>query len=224
MKQQLRALSCAISLALLFLGPYAHARGRGGRGFSREGPAAGGGFASRAEGMRGLGERGGFASRFEGMRGGEAGFQSNRQQYAAGAQAGRQQYGAQAQGSRQQEANTLQSSREQTAQRMQSSAQQYRGSYPYGAAAYPAWDAGAGVAAATMGAAIGTAAAASSMASPSMASPSSAGAGYAAGLPCASPQVVPVGEMQFYRCGSSWYRQAYGPAGPIFVAIRRPGF
>jgi Meckel syndrome type 1 protein len=212
MKKQFCALSCAIGLASILLGPasqYAHARGRG--GFSREGPAAGGSFASRSESMRGH----------------EGGFQASRQQYAAGAQAGRQQFGAAAQASRQQEANALQSSREQTAQRMQSNAQQYRRSYPYAGSAYPAWrapgypyawDAGAGAAAAATGAAIGAAAASS------IASQPSSTAGYAASQPCDTPVVVPVGDMQLFRCGSTWYRQALGPAGPTFVAVRPPGF
>src|SRR5215475_5321990 len=106
MKKQFWALPCAVALAWILLGPAsgsAYARGRGGRGFSREGPAAHGGFASRERAMEGH----------------EGRFQAGRQQYAAGAQANREQYAAQAQGSRQQEANVLQGNREQTAQNMQ---------------------------------------------------------------------------------------------------------
>ena len=124
------------------------------------------------------------------------------------------------QSSREGEANTLQSSREQTAEGMQSSAQQYRGSYPFARSAYPGWDwdAGTGVPAAT-GAAIG-AAAGSAIASPSL---SSSGSGAAVSAPCANAVTIPVGGMEFFRCGFTWYREAYGPAGPTFVRVRRPG-
>jgi hypothetical protein len=216
---QLLLLPVAIGLAVVFLSsPGAYARGRGG-GFARggfdRGGSARGGF-ERGDFFRGgPAATGSFASREGLMRGNAGGFQASRQQYASGAQANRMQYGENAQASRQQEANGLQSSREQTAQSMQSSAQQYRGSYPY--AGYPAWDAGAGLAAATAGAAIGAAAAAP------MTAPSSAGPAYAAAQPCADPVAVPLGEMTFFRCGSTWYRQAFGPAGPVFVPVRRPG-
>ena len=135
------------------------------------------------------------------MEGRAGGFQANRQQYAEGAQA-----------SRQQEANALQSSREQTAQAMQSNAQQYRGSYPYGG--YPAWDAGAGLAAATAGAALGAAAA-------SARAPSTS-AGSVTSQPCAAPENVTVGGATYFRCGSAWYLQAYGAAGPTFVPVSPP--
>lgn len=208
MKKQFWALPCAVGLAWVLLGPAsgsAYARGRGGRGFSREGPAAHGGFASREGAMAGH----------------EGGFQAGRQQYAAGAQANREQYGAHAQASRQQEANALQSNREQTAQRMQSNAQQYRGGYPYAASAYPAWDAGAGAAA--LGAAAAAGAAIGASAGSSGAGPSSATGGYPASEPCADPVVVSALGTQFYRCGSTWYRQALGPAGATFVPVRPPG-
>jgi hypothetical protein len=45
-------------------------------------------------------------------------------------------------------------------------------------------------------------------------------AAYATSQPCANPEVVPVRGVELYRCGSAWYRQAYGPAGPTFVAVR----
>jgi hypothetical protein len=208
MKKQPWVLPCAVGLALMLLGPASgsvYARGRGGRGFSREGPAAHGGFASREKPMEGH----------------EGGFQAGRQQYAAGAQANREQYGAHAQANRQQEANALQANREQTAQRMQSNAQQYRGGYPYAASAYPAWDAGAGAAA--LGAATAAGAAIGAAAGSSGAGPSSATAGYSASEPCADPVTISALGTQFYRCGSTWYRQALGPTGPTFVAVRRPG-
>jgi len=189
-----------------------YARGRGGGfsrgGFSREGAASAGSFASRSGSMlsheRGLesGARGAEASRME--------------------QANRMAYGEHAQTSRQQEANALQSNREQAAKNMQSAAQQYRGAYPYAGAA-AAWDAGAAsVAAATTGAAIGSAAAATA-AAPAVAAAASAPAAYPAAEPCANAISVPVGPLTFFRCGTAWYRQAYGPAGPTFVQIARPG-
>jgi hypothetical protein len=214
MKKQF--LSYAVGLACIFLGPASgsgDARGRG--GFSREGPAAHGGFASRSEGMRGREE--GFASRGA-MGGGEA----SRQQYAAGAQANREQYASHAQANRQQEANALQSSREQAARNMQANVQQYRGAYPYGAAAYPAWDAGARAAA--LGAAAATGAAIGTAAGTSMAPSSGAAGGYASSQPCAAPVVVAVAGTQFFRCGSGWYREAMGPSGPTFIAVSRPAF
>jgi hypothetical protein len=132
------------------------------------------------------------------------------------------QYGEQAQTGRQQEANSLQSSREQTAQSMQSRAQQYHGNYPYAgrygvaAARASAWDAAAaGAAAATTGAAIGAAAGAA------MAVPSGTAA-YAASEPCASPRIVQSGGMTYFQCGSTWYTEAYGPAGPTFVTVQPP--
>jgi hypothetical protein len=203
MKKQLWASPCAIGLAFFLLGSAtesAYARGRGGRGFSREGPAASGGFASRGRSMEG--HEGGFR----------------------GGQANREQYGSQAQASRQQEANALQSSREQTAQRMQSNAQQYRRGYPYAASAYPAWDAGAGLAAAGVAAATGAAIGAAAGSGSAAAYPPSASAGYEASQPCADPVVVSVAGTEFFRCGSGWYRQALGPAGPTFVPVARPGF
>jgi hypothetical protein len=121
-------------------------------------------------------------------------------------------YGEQAQAGRQQEANTLQSNREQTAQNLQSNAQQYRGGYPYG---YPAWDAGAGWAAAATGAAVGAAATAAATAH--------AGSSvYTASEPCANPASVSVGGTVYFRCGSSWFTQAYGPSGPGYVAVAPP--
>src|SRR5215471_9818937 len=131
MRLHLWTLPCALGAMVLYLGvgaDYAHARGgrgvRGGGGFARGGGFAHGGGFSR----EGPAAGGGFASR--------SGFLQGRERTG--------------QASRQQELNALQSNREQTAKSLQSSAQQYRGSYPY--AGYPAWDAGAGLAAATAGA------------------------------------------------------------------------
>jgi len=173
---------------------YAHARG--GRGGFRGGEFSG--FL-----REGPAAAGNFASRAGAMEGRAGGFQANRQQYAERAQAGRQQ-----------EANTLQSSREQTAQALQSNAQQYRGSYPYGAYGYPNWDAGTGLAAATAGAALGAAAASSWAPSKS--------AGSAPSQPCAAPENITVEGMTYFRCGSAWYTQAYGAAGPTFVPVSPP--
>jgi len=209
MNRILRAAPCAVGLVAIILGPavqYAPARGGGGfhggggfsheGGFSREGPAAGGSFASRSSGMTGR----------------EGSFQTSRQQYMSGAQASRQEYGSKGQASRQAEANTLQSNREQTARAMQSSAQEYRGSYPYVGSA---WDAGAGVAATATGAVIGAATAASMTSA-------ATGAAYTTTASCASAVAVPVEDTNYYRCGSAWYTQAYGPAGPTFISVSPP--
>jgi hypothetical protein len=103
---------------------------------------------------------------------------------------------------------------------MEQAAQQYHRAYPYAGAA-AAWDAGAaGVAAATTGAAIGSAAAAT-VGAPTIAAAATAHAAYAA-QPCANAVSVPVGPLTFFRCGTAWYRQAYGPAGPTFVQVVRP--
>jgi hypothetical protein len=205
MKSQFWCPSPAISLVLVFLGlsvQGASARGgRGGGGFSRESPAAGGSFSSHS------------GSKPESQ--GSA--QSSRQQYGSSAQSSRQQYGSSAQSSREQTATGMQSSREQTATRMQSSAQQYHGAYPYATSASTNWDAGVGLAAAKTGVAIGTAAAASSQ-------PSSTGvyAMQTASQLCASPTVIPVGGMNYFKCGSAWYTQAFGPSGPTYVGVAPP--
>ena len=191
MKMQWRSLSIMI-LAILLLGSVVYTYARGGRGFrggggfahreggfSREGPAAGGGFASRS-----------------------------------GLMEGRQQFGQRALAGRQQEANGLLSNRQQLARRWQSRAEQRRG-YPYWAG-YPGWDAGAGLAALGAGAAIGAAAGSST------AYPSASGSGYSAAQPCANAVVAPGTGVTYYNCGAAWYTKAYGPNGPVFVAVNRP--
>lgn len=227
MKSQFWCPSPAISLVVVFLGLIvqgASARGgRGGGGFSRESPAAGGSFSSHS------------GSKPESQ--GSA--QSSRQHYGSSAQSSRQQYGSSAQSSREQTATGMQSSREQTATGMQSSheqtatgmqssreqtatsrqssAQQYHGAYPY--ATSTNWDAGVGLAAATTGVAIGSAAASSRAVQPS-----STGV-YAmptASQLCASPTVIPVGGMNYFKCGSAWYTQAFGPSGPTYVSVAPP--
>jgi hypothetical protein len=197
---QLRALPVAIGLAgLIVAAPIqcAYARGRGGGfphgGFSREGPAAAGSFASRSGSMAGH----------------ERGLESG----ARGAEANRM-----GQANRMEQANWMEQ-----ANRVEQAARQYHGAYPYAGAA-AAWDAGAaGVAAAATGAAIGSAAAAT-VAAPAVAAAASAPAAYAAAQPCANAVSVPVGPLTFFRCGTAWYRQVYGPAGPTFVAVSPPGF
>jgi hypothetical protein len=218
MKHQFWCPFPVISLVVVFLGlavQGASARGgRGGGGFSRESPAAGGSFSSHS------------ASRPEPQ--GSA--QSNHQQYGSSAQSSRQQYGSSAQSSREQTATGMQSSREQTATGMQSSreqtatgmqssAQRYHGASPYATSASTDWDAGVGVAAATTGVAIGTAAV-SSMA----AQPSSTGVFTmpTASQLCASPTVIPVDGMNYFKCGSAWYTQAFGPSGPTYVSVAPP--
>jgi hypothetical protein len=205
MKSQFRCPSPAISLVVVFLGLFvqgASARGgRGGGGFSRESPAAGGSFSSHS------------GSKPESQ--GSA--QSSRQQYGSSAQSSREQTATGMQSSREQTATGMQSSREQTATGMQSSAQKYHGAYPY--ATSTNWDAGVGLAAATTGVAIGTAAASSRAVQPSST------AVYAmptASQLCASPTVIPVGGMNYFKCGSAWYTQAFGPSGPTYVGVAPP--
>jgi hypothetical protein len=206
MKQQFPfwSLPVAIGLAAMVAAlptECVYARGRPGGGgfgrggFSRGGPAAAGSFASRPASMPGH----------------AAGFRSSMPQ----GQANRMEYGQHAQASRQQEANTLQSNREQAARNLQSNAQQYRGAYPYRGLGYPAWDAGAGWAAAATGAAIGAAAT-------SWAAPGYGSSAYPASQPCGNAESVLVGSTTFFRCGSSWYTQAYGPEGPTFVPASPP--
>ena len=198
MKQQFRLWSLPVIIglaAVIVASPTecVYARGRGGGGFGRGG-------SGHADFQRGDFSREGPAA---------AGSFSSRPG-STGAQANRMEYGQHAQASRQQEANALQSNREQAARNLQNNAQQYRRAYPYG------WDAGAGwAAAAATGAAIGAAAT-------SYAAPAYAPAAYPAGQPCANPAAVPVGSTTYFRCGSNWYAQAYGPAGPTFVAVGPP--
>ena len=111
--------------------------------------------------------------------------------------------------SRQQSAVSAQANRQQTAAAMQSRAQQYRAPYPYNN-----WDAGRGLAVAT-GAAIGAAVANSVTGSATAPT-------YSSGQPCADTTVVSAGDMQYFRCGSIWYSQAYGPSGPTFVQVAAP--
>lgn len=202
MKRAMWFATCVMGMAAVLVGPAAEkalARGgRGGGGFSRESPAASGGFSSQAASPQGR----------------EGSAQSSRQPTPSSMQSSHQQYAAGAQASREQTATSMQSSREHTATGMQSSAQQYHGSYPHAASSYPAWDAGAGrVAAATTGVAIGAAAASTSSAPAPV---------YVAGPPCAAPAVIPVGSMQYFQCGSSWYTRGYGPNGPTFVVVAPP--
>jgi len=188
LRLHLCTLPCALCAIVLCLGMGTECiYARGGRGFRGGGGLHEGGFS-----REGPAAGGGFASR-------------------SGLMQGRERTG---QASRQQELNALQSNREQTAKSLQSSAQQYRGSYPY--AGYPAWDAGAGLAAATAGAAAGAAVASS------MTAPGAATAGYAASEPCAAPETVTASGTTYYHCGSGWYTQALGPAGPTFVAVGPP--
>jgi hypothetical protein len=195
MKRSLWLGNCAMGVVAL-LGPAVGAAGA--RGFSRESPATGGGLSSR----------GGSAHERQGSA------QMSRPQTPSSMQTSHQQYASSAQANREQTATGMQSSRERTATEMPSSAQQYHGSYYHAASSYPAWDAGAGLAAATTGAAIGAAAASSRSAPPAQV--------YVASLPCGEPDVIPVGSTTYFRCGSSWYAQGYGPNGPTFVVIAPP--
>ena len=118
--------------------------------------------------------------------------------------------------SRQQFASGAQANREQTATGMQASREQtevYHGSYTHTVTAYPAWDAGRAAAAGVTGAAIGAAAASSASHSAPV---------YVASPACAAPIEVPVGSMTYFRCGSYWYTQGFGPNGPAYVQVAPP--
>lgn len=195
MKRSYWLASCGVGIVAALLVPAvhnAHAGGGRGGGFSREGPAAGGGFSSARE------RQGGQFNRQT-----PSSMQASRQQYASGAQANREQT-----------ATGMQASREQTVTGMQSSAQAYHGSYTHTTVnAYPAWDAGRAAAAGFTGAAIGAAAASSASHSAPV---------YVASPACAAPIEVPVGSMTYFRCGSYWYTQGFGPNGPAYVQVAPP--
>jgi hypothetical protein len=197
MKQTMWLASCAMGMAAALFGQGRGAHMGGGRmgGFSREGPAAGGGFSSARE----------HQASAQASRQTPSSMQASRQQYASGAQANREQT-----------ATGMQASREQTATGMQSSAQVYHGSYTHTVTAYPAypaWDAGRAAVAGVTGAAIGAAAASSASHSAPV---------YVASPACAAPIEVPVGSMTYFRCGSYWYTQGYGPNGPTYVQVAPP--
>jgi hypothetical protein len=155
---------------------------------------------------RGGFSRGGGVSRGGGFsREGPAangGFSSRAASMPAGqrsAQASRQQYAASAQASRQQYAANAQANRQQYAER----------AYPYNN-----WDAGTGLAVATA-AAVGAAAVNSATASATTPS-------YSSGQPCVDSTIVSAGDAQYFRCGSLWYTEAYGPNGPTFAQVAAP--
>jgi hypothetical protein len=212
---QLRSLAVAVGLAGLIMAAVtdrADARGRGGfphGGFSREGAAAGGSFASRSGFMAGH-ERG-FES---GARGAEFGRMGEANRFEQGAGMANAEHAI--------AGHPLEANREQAAKALQNNAQQYHRVYPYAGAA-AAWDAGAAAATTGAAAAWGAAAGAAtgSAAAASAAPPASAPA-YTA-QPCANAVSFPVGPLTFFRCGTAWYRQAYGPGGPTFVQVARPG-
>lgn len=123
-----------------------------------------------------------------------AGRQETRQDSAASRQQSRQDYGRSAQSSRQDYYDDHWDN--------------YRGSYPYGAA----------VAAGAAGAAVGYAAGAAT--------------GYVAGgaaapvyyqAPPCTPTVVSVGGTTYYQCGPNWYTQAYSGSGVAYIAVPPPG-
>jgi len=160
------------------------------------------------------GGRGGGFSRESPAAGG--GFSSARGR--EGAQASRQTPSSM-QASRQQYASGAQANREQTATGMQASREQtevYHGTYTHTVTAYPAypaWDAGRVAAAGVTGAAIGAAAASSASHSAPV---------YVASPACTAPIEVPVGSMTYFRCGSYWYTQGFGPNGPTYVQVAPP--
>ena len=44
---------------------------------------------------------------------------------------------------------------------------------------------------------------------------------YVSNLPC-TPTVVVAGGVNYYRCGSTWYGQAYSGSGPTYVVVNPP--
>jgi Meckel syndrome type 1 protein len=41
------------------------------------------------------------------------------------------------------------------------------------------------------------------------------------GLPCA-PEITSVKGVTYFRCGQSYYTQAYGPSGPVYMPVQPP--
>jgi len=101
----------------------------------------------------------------------------------------------------------------------QQTATRYHRPYPYAGASRYAWDSGAGVAA--TGAAVATGAAIGAAAAYPVAAAAATPINSSA-APCAAPAVVPVGGIQYYRCGASWYTEAYAASGPAFVQVAPP--
>jgi hypothetical protein len=127
------------------------------------------------------------------------------------------------QSSREQTATGMQASHEQTSTGLQSNGQQHHGAYPYATSTSSNWDAGVGLAAATTGVVIGTAAGTAAASSRAARASSIAAYGMPSGSQlCASPMVIPVGGMNYFKCGSAWYTQAFGPSGPTYVSVAPP--
>jgi hypothetical protein len=40
--------------------------------------------------------------------------------------------------------------------------------------------------------------------------------------PCENATLVPAGDVTYTKCGSSWYTQALGPSGPVYVQSAPP--
>ena len=41
-------------------------------------------------------------------------------------------------------------------------------------------------------------------------------------LPCSNPNVTEIQGVTYYQCGSTWYTQAYGSTGVIYMPVPRP--
>jgi len=160
------------------------------------------GYARRGGGAPrggGAARGGGFSREGPAANGGLSSRTGSTQGGQRSAQASHQQYAASAQASRQQYGASAQANRQE---------------YTEHAYHYNNWDAGRGLAVAT-GAAIGVAAA-NAVTAPATAPT------YGPGQPCADSTVVSVADIQYFRCGSLWYTEAYGPSGPTFVQVAAP--
>jgi len=40
--------------------------------------------------------------------------------------------------------------------------------------------------------------------------------------PCANAEMVPVGDVTYTKCGATWYTQALGASGPVYVQSAPP--
>src|SRR5205809_854390 len=81
------------------------------------------------------------------------------------------------------------------------------------------WDEGKGLAIAATGAVVGRAAGAMTSAAATSAAPPPPPP---AAAPCSNPTLVPVGDVTYSQCGSTWYTQAYGASGPVYVQSAPP--
>lgn len=206
MKRSFWSSVCAVGFSLALLGTIvdgASAQRGGGRGGGR---SSGGGTAPSREGPAATGS----------MSSGSASGGSGQRAQARGEnQAARQDSRGDAQAGRQATASNVQANR----------IEAYNDNN---------WDEGKGLAIVATGAVVaGTVSAISSAgAAPPPPPPQGAPAQFATapatppppapGPPCANAQEVPVGEVTYTKCGSTWYTMAFGANGPVYVQSAPP--